>query len=378
MIPGGPGVRIETIELAGATPGSSQRVTALHYGQPGRGPKAYIQAALHADEIPALLVAQALRPALAGLEAAGAVRGHIVLVPVANPVGLAQQTLGLHQGRFDLRDGVNFNRLIPDLTEAVALAVAGQLGADAAANVALIRTALRNAAAALTTNTPITHLKQQLLQWATDADIVLDLHCDQQAVLHLYGLTPQADLLAELGALMGAEALLLATESGDSPFDEACSRPWFELQRRHPEHPVPLACFSTTVELRGEADTGHDLAQQDARAILEFLRRRSVLAGAPQPLPAPRCQPTPLAASEPITAPRSGIVVFHVQPGERVEAGALIADLVDVETGELLPLRAQSAGVLFARSTTRWARPGQPLAKIAGTTLMRTGKLLSA
>ncbi len=371
-------MRTETIELAGGSPGLRHTLQALHYGQPGSGPKAYIQAALHADEIPALLVAHALRAPLAALEAAGEVLGHIVLVPVANPVGLAQQTLGLHQGRFDLRDGVNFNRLVPDLTEAVALAVAGQLGMDASANVAVIRTALREAAAALTAYNPVADLKRHLLQWATDADTVLDLHCDQQATLHLYGLTPQADLLAELGALMGAQAMLLATESGDSPFDEACSRPWFELQRRNPAHPVPLACFSTTVELRGEADTGHEMAKQDASAILEFLRRRGVLAGTPRPLPAPRCQPTPLAASEPITAPRSGVVVFHAQPGDRVEAGALIADLVDVESGEVLPLRAQSAGVLYARTRTRWARPGQPLAKIAGTTLARTGKLLSA
>jgi predicted deacylase len=371
-------MRVESIELAGATPGASHRVCALHYGQPGQGPKAFIQAALHADETPALLVAHALREALAALEAAGEVLGHIVLVPYANPIGLAQQALGLHQGRFDLRDGVNFNRLIPDLTEAAALTVSGRLGGDAQANVALIRSALRDAAAALTASTPVADLKRQLLRWATDADIVLDLHCDAQAALHLYGLTPQADMLAELGALMGAQAILLATESGDSPFDEACSRPWFELQRRHPQHAVPLACFSTTVELRGEADTDHGLAQRDALAILEFLRRRGVLAGTPQPLPGPRCQPTLLAASEPITAPRSGIVVFHAQPGERVAAGALIADLVDVDSGEVLPLRAQSAGVLYARSATRWAQPGQPLAKIAGTTLARTGKLLSA
>ena len=371
-------MRTETIELAGSSPGVRHLLQAWHFGQPGCGPKAYIQAALHADEIPALLVAQALREPLAALEAAGDIRGHVVLVPWANPVGLAQQTLGLHQGRFDLRDGVNFNRLIPDLTEAVALAVSGQLGADADTNVALIRDALRQAAAALTAGTPVADLKRQLLLWAIDADTVLDLHCDQQATLHLYGLTPQADMLAELGALMGAQAMLLATESGDSPFDEACSRPWFELQRRHPQQPIPLACFSTTVELRGEADTGHELARQDAAAILEFLRRRGVLAGVPQPLPAPRCQPTPLAASELITAPCHGIVVFHAQPGDRVDAGARVADLVDVETGAVLPLCAQSAGLLYARCATRWARPGQPRAKIAGTTLARTGKLLSA
>ena len=65
-------------------------------------------------------------------------------------------------------------------------------------------------------------------------------------------------------------------------------------------------------------------------------------------------------------APRAGI------PGE------LIADLVDVDSGAVLPLRAQSAGVLYARVSKRWAPPGERLAKIAGTTLERTGKLLGA
>ena len=65
-----------------------------------------IQAALHADEVPALLVAQALRTQLTALEAQGAVLGEVVLVPYANPIGLAQQLLGQHEGRFDLRDGL--------------------------------------------------------------------------------------------------------------------------------------------------------------------------------------------------------------------------------------------------------------------------------
>ena len=63
-----------------------------------------------------------------------------------------------------------------------------------------------------------------------------------------------AELAAELGALMGAQAILLATESGDQPFDEACSRPWLQLQQRLAPHPLPLGCFASTVELRGQAD----------------------------------------------------------------------------------------------------------------------------
>ena len=209
---------------------------------------------------------------------------------------------------------------------------------------------------------------------------MLDLHCDAQATLHLYGLTPQAALCEELGALMGAQAILLATESGDSPFRRSLQPPLVRaaagLTRTQP---LPLACFSTTVELRGEADTSHAPGRsRTPAAIVEFLRRRGVLAGPPAPLPRALCQPTPLAASEPMTAPCCGVVVFHQEPGARVQAGELVADIVDVDSGEVHAIRALSSGVLYARMATRWATPGKRLAKIAGTTLARTGKLLSA
>jgi predicted deacylase len=370
-------MQTHTVPLVSASPGLVHSLKVHRFGTPGAQPKAMIQAALHADEVPALLVAQSLREQLAALEDAGQMLGEVVLVPYANPLGLAQQLLGQHQGRFDLRDGTNFNRHVPDLSDAVAQAVQGRLGENPAENVALVRDALRQAATALTARHPVEDLKNKLLQLAVDADIVLDLHCDSEAVLHLYGLTPQADLCAELGALLGAQAILLATESGDSPFDEACSRPWFVVQQHCAPHPVPLACFSTTVELRGQADTSHALARQDAAALIEFLRRRGVLAGVPGPLPAPSCASTPLAGSEPLTAPCSGVVVFHAQPGAQLQAGAHVADIVDAETGALHPLHTQSAGVLYARVATRWATPGMRLAKVAGTALARTGKLLS-
>ena len=44
---------------------------------------------------------------------------------------------------------------------------------------------------------------------------------------------------------------------------------------------------------------------------------------------------------------------------------------------DVLPLHAQFSGLLYARVSTRWATAGKRLAKIAGTSLARTGKLLS-
>lgn len=371
-------MQVQTIELMSPAPGVTQQLRVLRFGTPGRGPKAYVQAALHADEVPALLVAQRLAARLTALDDAGQIAGEVVLVPAANPIGLAQRVLGEHHGRFDLRDGANFNRGYAELADAVAARIEGRLGDDEARNVARVREALVEAARALPAANPTQDLKRRLLQLAVDADFVLDLHCDAEAVVHLYALTPQRETAVELGALLGARAILLADESGDGPFDEACSRPWAQLRQRIGDrYPLPLACFATTVELRGQADVQARMAEDDAQGLVEFLRRRGVIAGTPLPLPAPKCEPTPLAGSEPIEAPAAGVVVFRAPVGECVQAGQPIADLVDVGGGRTLTLVAKSSGVLYARAATRWAAPGQRLAKIAGTTIVRTGKLLS-
>lgn len=370
-------MQTELIPLACSAPGVQHNLRVLRFGVAGQGPKATIQGALHADEVPAMLVVHRLRERLLQLEHAGQLLGEVQLVPYANPIGLTQTLLGSHQGRFSLTDGTNFNRNHVDLGDAVATAVQGRLGEDESHNVQVIRSALRGAAQALATLDPVQDLKHKLLQLAVDSDVVLDLHCDAEATMHLYALTPQDTLACELGALLGAQAILLADESGDSPFDEACSRPWMVLRARFPQHPIPLACFSSTVELRGEADTSHVLAQKDADAMIEFLRRRGLIAGPTPPLPALRCAATPLAGSEPVTAPRAGVVVFHHAPGTHVEAGSAVADLVDADSGAIEPIVARSSGMLYARSATRWATPGKRLAKIAGTSLARTGKLLS-
>jgi predicted deacylase len=88
---------------------ASFQLTSFHFGNPG-SKKVYIQASLHADEVPAMLVAHVLRRELEKLDAAGHVQGEIILVPAANPIGLSQVIHGAPFGRFDLASGVNFNR----------------------------------------------------------------------------------------------------------------------------------------------------------------------------------------------------------------------------------------------------------------------------
>ena len=364
-------------QLLQTAPGVQHSLPVLRFGKGLPGPKVYIQASLHADEAPAMLVAYTLTQALTRQEQEGALLGEVVVVPYANPVGLAQIQLGQQEGRFDLSDGVNFNRGYPDLAALVKDKIGAKLGSDAAANARVIRQSFLTALDGLTALSTTQDLKHTLMKLAADADIVLDLHCDTDAVLHLYGLTAQSEWLEELGCLMGAHAILTSHLAGDSPFDESCALPWLTLQALFPQHPIPLACFGATVELRGERDTDMGLAAQDADAILKFLARRGVLTQPPPPLPAALCTATPLNGSEPLIAPHAGVIVFHHSPGDTVRAGTTIADVFDPATGQTTPVRCLSDGVLYARASQRWATPGKRLGKVAGRTLQRSGNLLS-
>ncbi|MBC7454313.1 MAG: succinylglutamate desuccinylase/aspartoacylase family protein [Massilia sp.] len=358
--------------------GAGHHLTSCHFGTPGAGKKVYIQAALHADEVPGMLVAQCLRTELAALEAQGKLRGEIILVPAANPLGLAQAIHGAPFGRFDLSTGINFNRAYKHVAHELVASLDGELGPDLDANVALVRAHARASVARWQPSSDAETLKKILLGLAIDADIVLDLHCDNEAVLHLYTGTPLAEAAAPLAALLGAQAVLLAHAAGGEPFDEACSRLWWDLAAHFgPTTPLTPACLSCTVELRGERDVSYALATQDAQALLQFLAHNGVIDLAPAALPVPLCEPTPLEGVEPILAPHAGVLVFLARLGERVEAGAAIADLIDPVSGAVSTLRTSVAGVFFARTAHRHLLRGMSVGKIAGARAFRAGQLLS-
>ena len=357
---------------------SQHLLTSLHFGTRGRGKKAYLQAALHADEVPGMLVAQCLRTELAALEAAGKIRGEIVLVPAANPIGLAQAIHGAPFGRFDLATGITFNRAYKHVAQKLKHSLAGKLGADGDANVTLIRAHATQAVAAWQPASDADALKKLLLGLAIDADIVLDLHCDNEAVMHVYTGTPLAEAAGPLAACLGAHALLVALEAGDEPFDEACSRFWWELAAHFgAAFPIAPACLSATVELRGEMDVNYDLARRDARSLLNFLAHAGVLDMQPDSMPAPLCAATPLEGVEPIVAPHAGVLVFLRQLGDKLRAGDAVADLIDPVSGATTTLACTRDGVFFARTAHRHLLRGMAVGKVAGPVAFRAGKLLS-
>lgn len=374
-------MQIHTHKLLAPTPGTQRELVSLHYGQPGAAAgKAYLQASLHADELPGMLVAHHLRRRLDALEAAGRIRGEIVLVPMANPIGLSQHLLHGHLGRFEATSGENFNRHYPDQIEAVADAVESRLGQDPAANVSLLRAALKRAIATSPVDTELQSLRRTLMTLACDADIVLDLHCDAEAVLHLYTEAPCAADCEPLARFLGARLTLLALDSGDKPFDEICSQPWWRWARRFEgRFPVPQACLSVTVELRGQADVEHELAERDAGRLIDFLTWRGLIEaveGTVPVLPEPQGDARPLAGSMPIKSEVGGVLTFLRRPGDMVRAGEVLAHVIDPIGNGVTELKSPVDGLLFARESVRLARAGMKIAKVAGLQALRSGKLL--
>lgn len=366
--------------------GSQKTLVAFHFGTPGARPKVYIQASLHAEELPGMLVAHHLRERLTAADQAGLLRGEVVLVPVANPIGLSQRLDHRAMGRFEFDTAQNFNRHYPDMAEAVLGEARTRLGPDAQANVAAVRRLVGAWLEQWQPASELDSLRRQLLLLAHDADLVLDLHCDNDAVIHLYSEEACWPPLEPLARLLGCQAVLLARESGGGPFDERLSGLWWQLaaalRAAGVNAPLPQGCASATVELRGEGDVSHDLARQDAQAIVAFLAHAGALAasGAP-PLPPMACKPTPLAGSQTLRSPVPGVLVFLVRPGNVVNVGDVVAEVIDPTAADLArvhEVRAEVAGVLYATVRERYVVSGGEVGKIAGATPFRSGDLLGA
>ncbi len=147
--------------------------------------RAYIQASLHADELPGMLVTHHLLHMLDDAASRGCIEKPITVVPYANPIGLGQRLLGSHMGRFALGSGVNFNRDWLDVSGKVIeevkdkLEKATETDADKIQhNVALLRQEMLKQVQAISSNKIEHVMKRELFKKACIATLVLDLHCD--------------------------------------------------------------------------------------------------------------------------------------------------------------------------------------------------------
>jgi uncharacterized protein len=366
-------------DLPSDSPGTQRRLACHRFGRPGARPKVYLQAALHADEMPGVLTLQHLMDHLDGIDANGRIKGEIVVVPLANPIGLGQWVQHKPQGRQDLASMQNFNRGYPDLAALASDEIAPKLSPDPLANVAVIRAAFglaldREWAAA---RTELQAQRIALLLWSHDADHVLDLHCDHHAILHLYTSPAQPETAALLARSIGAKLALIQDISGGNAFDEAHSAPWLLLRRHFGDRfPIPDACFATTLELRGQFDVDETTAEADARGLLAFLTGVGAVESQMKPLfdDAPQ---HPLGGSVECFAPQGAVVSWQTAPGDWVTEGQAIGHVTDPMTRLRLPVTSPATGLLFRQELWRSCLKGQGLAHISGAEIRADASFLS-
>jgi predicted deacylase len=375
--------KIETIALGSMSPGTQRFLKAHRYGREGARPKAYFQASIHADEIAGMMAAHHLLALLDEADRRGEILGEIVVVPVANPIGLAQVLNRQLVGRSDLRGGGNFNRGWPDLTEGAFQALEGRLTGDADANVAVIRRAFGEALAGLSPDTEFPRLRLALSRLAYDADFVVDMHNDDESLFHIFANPQHWPDLSDLAAWTGARAVLLADDSGGASFDEAFSTPWTKLAGLFgAAYPIPAACRSVTLEFRGSADVSDELGRGDAAALGRFLQGRGLLAGEPGPRPSLLCEATALDACDIPRTPRAGVVAYRVGIGDEVRKGDVLADVIDPLADDPASARAEirceASGLVLSRRAQKFVAPGDSIAKVVGKEKLayRKGQLL--
>lgn len=363
------------LDLPSDAPGQTTRLYWYTVGPEAAETKVHLQAALHADEQPGTMAIHHLLPMLRDADAAGKLRARFVLFPSVNPLGLAARVLRRHIGRYDLETGVNFNRRWPDLYPIIAESVAGKLGSDAKANVATIRAAV---GAWIDAQSPVTagqKLRLHILKSAHDADIVLDLHCDDESLMHIFTSPDLMPGLQDLADRMGVAATLTAEDSGGGSFDEVLPNLFRKAQRANPNASVPMACEAATLEYRGQADTHDAFGKLDAQGLFDFFADRGLIdLPASKPV-TPVPGPTPFEATEVLRTSKPGLLAYRVELGQEVKAGDVVADLIAMDGPEAFvartPIRAGTSGFILSALLQNSPLPVQPLPRSWARTFCR-------
>lgn len=342
----------KTIErIAGDTDGIAYEFPVLRFaGSDRNAPRAYLQAALHGGEMPGVVAIDRLMPMLLAAERDGRIRGDITMVPWANPIGRSQYLIGDLQGRFHLGTRTNFNRDFP----LIARPDATLLPAEDALPTADQR------------------LKARLLALSLGHQIVLDLHCDDEGVYYLYVPAALWPAMADCAAAMGVEAVILWEGSSGASFDEASAHPYLGANEAERERIV-----ITTAELRGVLDVERDVAMRDAAGLYRLLAARGVVEdGGDQGAATFGGLVAPIDNVEMVLAPRAGVILYDVKPGDTVQAGQRLASIVHApgEEGGATDVFAPQAGYILTRRSHRQTRAGDDLLKLVGAMRSPTAK----
>ncbi|MCP4188254.1 MAG: succinylglutamate desuccinylase/aspartoacylase family protein [Gammaproteobacteria bacterium] len=362
--------------LRGDSPGKTTEVNYFRIGPQHAGKKVYLQAALHADEQPGILILHHLLEMLRLADQSGELKAEFVLFPMVNPLGMSDIEFGQHQGRYDRDSGINHNRQWPDVYAAISDQLGDKPGPDAAENIKLVRQTVGEWLKTLPSTKARDQWRQLVISESYDADYVFDLHCDDESLLYIYAVPQIAESMQQLANYTGAMATLLAEDGGGNSFDEVWPGLWIKLAQRYPNRAIPMPVKACTLEYRGKIDTFDSLNQQDADNLFGYFQGEGLIGGSAKGKPIEAPAATDLRATEIVRAEHAGLVAYHVELGERVETGQKIADLIHLDGEQAMvgrtPVLAGTAGLILSRNTHKYVWRGAVITKIVGDEIIES------
>lgn len=343
----------------------------------GTGPSVYVQAGIHGNEHPGIVVAARLLEQIESFLDDVEFRGDLTIVPLCNPYALNQTIQQEILGRFDLDTNVNFNRGFPDLTS--------EIFSDCKVNsrhldIDLIRASVKKSRE----QTPDIfgspeELKSYLFKLALEHDLVIDLHADNCSMLHIYGPEKETPLVNKLSAAIGCELIFRGSNNPNGGFDDALNYFWSRAKAEIGLKAVSIMPAACTLELRGRYDISEDLARDDAGALIRYLHDINVIgkkASTKNPIEQgcvddrSKLNVFSIDGIDSACAPKIGILKMHKALGEKITEGELVAEIADpleISLDTTLKFYAKTNGVLFCHSFHGVVPVGQTIYKIIGS-----------
>ncbi|MET0848332.1 MAG: succinylglutamate desuccinylase/aspartoacylase family protein [Pseudomonas sp.] len=315
--------------------GDAVQVGAWRFKGDGSGLNVHLQAGVHADEIAGMLVLHLLMQRLQIAEAEGRLKGGVTVVPQANPLGIGQFRQGRILGRFHDATGHNFNR------------------------------AFDQSAAMERPSTNVQEWQKKLVQLASTAQVMLDLHTDDEALPYLYVHRCFWPRGRELAAAMKMDVAIIWDDGGDGSFEETIIAPWLR-------EGVTDQHLAATLELRGQGDVSDRLAEQDAAGLYAWLCGCGVIGDALSPGDWP-VEVMDMGQMETVLAPQPGVLIFEKELGDFVEEGQRFARILrrPGDPSSEVVLVAEQAGRMVTRYRDRLVSQGMVVAKFTGNRISR-------
>jgi predicted deacylase len=199
---------------------------------------------------------------------------------------------------------------------------------------------------------------------ASSADIVLDLHTGPVATRYVYSPEYLKDICSDINF---PHYILIPNEFGGA-MDEATFNPWVKLYEKLKDKGIVLKHLfeAYTVELGCEEYICMEDAEVDADNILNLLSKRGVLIDYDEDVIIPEMHYCPLKDYKMYRAPHSGLLEYHVAPGESFEKNEVLATLYrfdkleDLEASQT-EIRANTRGIVINHIPTSNVKMGMDI-----------------